>query len=174
VTPYHKTRHGQIILADSLDYMAALKPGSVDLIVTSPPFGLLRKKDYGNVESGDYIEWFKPFGAQFKRLLKSSGSLVIDIGGAWLPGAADPLLVSFRAGNNALPRDGVLSSAGIFLVEPVKASEPRGVGDGTPHKSQGRRQHRVVVFGDALAQSKQPQGISAVQPSDEGTAQEWI
>jgi predicted methyltransferase len=81
---YHKTPHGQIILGDSLDHMAALKSASVDLIVTSPPFGLLRKKDYGNVESGEYIEWLKPFGREFKRLLKSSGSLVIDIGGAWL------------------------------------------------------------------------------------------
>jgi DNA modification methylase len=86
MAPYHKTQHGEIILGDSLDHMAKLKSGSVDLIVTSPPFGLLRKKDYGNVESGEYIEWFKPFGQEFKRILKSSGSLVVDIGGAWLPG----------------------------------------------------------------------------------------
>jgi DNA modification methylase len=86
MAPYHKTQHGQIILGDSLDYMATVKSGSADLIVTSPPFGLLRKKDYGDVESGEYIEWFKPFGQEFKRILKSSGSLVVDMGGAWLPG----------------------------------------------------------------------------------------
>jgi site-specific DNA-methyltransferase (cytosine-N4-specific) len=34
--------------------------GSVDLIMTSPPFGLVRKKSYGNVESGEYVTWFKP------------------------------------------------------------------------------------------------------------------
>jgi hypothetical protein len=84
--PLSQKQSGQIILGDSLDHMATLKSGSVDLIVTSPPFGLLRKKDYGNVESGEYIEWFKPFGQEFKRILKSSGSLVIDLGGAWLPG----------------------------------------------------------------------------------------
>lgn len=78
-----------MVLGNSLDYLAKQKTGSVDLIVTSPPFGLVRKKDYGNVESGDYIEWFKSFGREFKRVLKSTGSLVVDIGGAWIPDLTD-------------------------------------------------------------------------------------
>lgn len=61
-------------------------PQSVDLIMTSPPFGLVRKKDYGNVDADRYVEWFKPFGQAFKRILKPTGSLVIDIGGSWVPG----------------------------------------------------------------------------------------
>jgi site-specific DNA-methyltransferase (cytosine-N4-specific) len=59
---------------------------SVDLIVTSPPFGLLRKKDYGNVSADSYVEWFKPFAKAFRRALKGNGSFVIDIGGAWNSG----------------------------------------------------------------------------------------
>jgi len=59
---------------------------SVDLIMTSPPFGLVRKKTYGNVQSEEYVAWFKQFGHEFKRILKDNGSLVIDIGGAWMPG----------------------------------------------------------------------------------------
>lgn len=74
------------MLGDSLEYMASLQAESLDLIMTSPPFGLVRKKDYGNVESHEYVDWFERFGEQFKRLLKPSGSLVIDIGGAWIPG----------------------------------------------------------------------------------------
>jgi SAM-dependent methyltransferase len=86
-TVYHKTRHGTIVLGDSLSYVAkSLKDSSVDLIVTSPPFGLVRKKKYGNVDAHEYLEWFKPFGREFKRVLKPAGSLVIDIGGAWIPG----------------------------------------------------------------------------------------
>jgi DNA modification methylase len=83
-------------LGDSLDYMAGLQTESVDLIVTSPPFGLVRKKDYGNVESHEYVSWFKQFGIQFKRLLKPSGSLVIDIGGAWIPGQPTRSLYHFE------------------------------------------------------------------------------
>ena len=59
---------------------------SVDLIMTSPPFGLVRKKDYGNVDASDYVEWFKPFGEAFHKALKPQGSLVIDIGGTWISG----------------------------------------------------------------------------------------
>ncbi|MFB3826293.1 MAG: site-specific DNA-methyltransferase [Bryobacteraceae bacterium] len=83
---YFKTKHGSVYLADSLDYLAEVPDASVDLVMTSPPFGLVRKKDYGNVDSDAYVEWFKPFGRELRRILKSSGSLVIDIGGAWIPG----------------------------------------------------------------------------------------
>ncbi len=87
VRAFHRTKLGVIYLGDSLKVLDAhVKPGSVDLIMTSPPFGLVRKKDYGNVDSHEYLEWFRPFGEAFKRILKESGSLVIDIGGAWIPG----------------------------------------------------------------------------------------
>jgi site-specific DNA-methyltransferase (cytosine-N4-specific) len=85
--PFHATKHGTIFHGDSLILLTGkLRPESVDLIVTSPPFGLVRKKAYGNVDASQYLEWFKPFGEAFRRVLKPSGSLVIDIGGAWIPG----------------------------------------------------------------------------------------
>jgi site-specific DNA-methyltransferase (cytosine-N4-specific) len=85
--PFHKTKFGTIYVGDSLLVLQDhLRPKSVDLIMTSPPFGLVRKKDYGNVDSHEYLEWFRPFGQAFKRVLKDSGSLVIDIGGAWISG----------------------------------------------------------------------------------------
>ncbi len=84
---FHKTKAGSIYLGDSRQVLEGqVKPGSVDLIVTSPPFGLVRKKTYGNVDADKYIDWFRPFGKAFHRVLKSTGSLVIDIGGAWIPG----------------------------------------------------------------------------------------
>ncbi len=84
---YHRTRFGRLYLGDALPTLRdRVKAGSIDLIVTSPPFGLVRKKDYGNVNADEYVEWFRPFGQQFKRVLKPNGSLVIDIGGAWIPG----------------------------------------------------------------------------------------
>lgn len=85
--PYFQTESGAIYHGDSLTILDEfLDPHSVDLIVTSPPFGLVRKKDYGNVDADRYVEWFRPFGEVFHRLLKANGSLVIDIGGAWNPG----------------------------------------------------------------------------------------
>src|ERR1700721_229217 len=84
---FHKTKLGTIYHGDSLRFLnEQLEPKSVELIMTSPPFGLVRKKRYGNVDSHEYLEWFKPFGQAFKRILKDNGSLVLDIGGAGIPG----------------------------------------------------------------------------------------
>ena len=83
---FHKAKHGKIILGDSLEVMPTLGDASINLIVTSPPFGLVRKKDYGNADSHEYVEWFRPFGQEFHRILSDDGSLVIDIGGAWISG----------------------------------------------------------------------------------------
>lgn len=94
--PFHETRFGKIIQGDSVDVLATYPNSSVDLVMTSPPFGLVRKKDYGNVEANQYVEWFKPFAAQFHRILKDSGSLVIDIGGSWNKGYPTRSLYHFK------------------------------------------------------------------------------
>jgi site-specific DNA-methyltransferase (cytosine-N4-specific) len=64
--------------------------------MTSPPFGLVRKKSYGNEDADEYCEWFRPFAEGFRRVLKDSGSLVIDIGGAWKPGLPTRSLYHFE------------------------------------------------------------------------------
>lgn len=84
--PYYKTQLGSAYLGNSLELMAELPDESIDLICTSPPFALVRKKEYGNVDAHQYVEWFKGFAREFYRILKPQGSLVIDIGGTWLKG----------------------------------------------------------------------------------------
>jgi site-specific DNA-methyltransferase (cytosine-N4-specific) len=64
--------------------------------MTSPPFALTRKKDYGNEQEDDYLEWFRCFAEQFRRVLKDDGSLVIDLGGAWKPGVPVRSLYHFK------------------------------------------------------------------------------
>ncbi len=91
-----KTHLGQILQGNSLDYLATAEPGSVDLIMTSPPFGLVRKKSYGNEDADAYCEWFRPFAEGMHRALKDDGSLVIDIGGAWKPGLPTRSLYHFK------------------------------------------------------------------------------
>lgn len=85
--PFHRTKLGKIFCADSSVLMPdTLAKDSVDLIMTSPPFGLVRKKDYGNEDADRYVAWFERFAEEFVRVLKPTGSLVIDIGGAWKKG----------------------------------------------------------------------------------------
>jgi len=77
---------GEMYQGNALTYTQTQDSNSVDLILTSPPFGLVRKKAYGNEASEAYCDWFRPFAMEFHRILKESGSLVIDIGGAWEKG----------------------------------------------------------------------------------------
>jgi len=96
-TLFEETNHGQIYLGDSLGLLhRTLDPNSVDLIVTSPPFGLVRKKAYGNEDADQYVKWFRPFAEGMRRVLKNQGSLVIDIGGAWKPGVPTRSLYHFE------------------------------------------------------------------------------
>jgi len=73
-----------------------LPPESVDLAMTSPPFGLVRKKSYGNEDADEYLRWFRPFAQGLQRVLKPRGSAVIDIGGAWKPGMPARSLYHFE------------------------------------------------------------------------------
>jgi site-specific DNA-methyltransferase (cytosine-N4-specific) len=73
---------------DALEVLPALvaRGERVKLIMTSPPFALLRQKAYGNEEADNYIAWFLQFVEHFKQILEPDGSLVIDIGGSWIRG----------------------------------------------------------------------------------------
>lgn len=86
VNPFYETDKGAAFLGDSLNLLKLIPDNSVDLILTSPPFALTRQKEYGNKQEQEYLDWFMQFASEFYRLMKSSGSLVVDLGGAYLPG----------------------------------------------------------------------------------------
>ncbi|MFQ6100038.1 MAG: DNA-methyltransferase [Anaerolineae bacterium] len=94
--PFYVTQYGAAYLGDALVYLRQMERDSVDLIVTSPPFALKRKKEYGNVDAKDYVPWFMVFAVEFKRILKDTGSLVIDIGGSWVKGQPTRSLYHFE------------------------------------------------------------------------------
>ncbi len=92
-----RTLYGSAYWADSVNLMGErVVDESVDLIMTSPPFGLVRKKEYGNADADDYLAWFRPFASHFTRILKPQGSLVIDIGGAWKSGLPTKSLYQYE------------------------------------------------------------------------------
>ncbi len=59
----------------------------VDLIFTSPPYPLNRKKKYGNFSGQEYVDWLCAFGPLFKSLLNPKGSIVIEMGNSWEKGS---------------------------------------------------------------------------------------
>lgn len=93
----HATDLGAIYQGNSLAYLHNhADSDSVNLIMTSPPFGLVRKKAYGNEDAEAYCDWFRPFAEGFKRVLKNDGSLVIDVGGAWKHGTPTRSLYHYK------------------------------------------------------------------------------
>ncbi|MDF2479450.1 MAG: methylase protein [Sphingobacterium sp.] len=61
--------------------------GQVQLIFTSPPFPLNRKKKYDNLNGEEYIMWLESLAPLFKNLLTETGSVVIEMGNAWERGS---------------------------------------------------------------------------------------
>jgi site-specific DNA-methyltransferase (cytosine-N4-specific) len=94
--PYYYTHYGAAYNADALKIIKKIPDSSINLIMTSPPYALVFKKEYGNVDAKDYINWFMKFAVQFHRILKDDGSFVIDIGGSWNKGAPTRSLYQFE------------------------------------------------------------------------------
>lgn len=93
----YKTNMGECVCGDSLELLQTIPDESVDLVVTSPPFALQRKKAYGNEEQDAYVEWLCQFGKLVFQKLKQTGSFVIDIGGAYQKGIPAYALYQFKA-----------------------------------------------------------------------------
>ena len=93
----YRTEAGEAWLGDAVEtFDTRIADESVDLIVTSPPFALQRPKEYGNETQAAYKDWFLPFADEFWRALKPTGSLVIDLGGAWEAGQAVKSIYAFE------------------------------------------------------------------------------
>ena len=69
----------QIICGDCEDVLKRWPDDAVDLIFTSPPYADRRATTYGGVKPGDYVDWFLPKTEQFLRVLKPTGTFVLNI-----------------------------------------------------------------------------------------------
>src|SRR5689334_13050740 len=93
----YRTDLGTAWCGDAVDVLRrSVEADTVDLIVTSPPFALLREKEYGNRGQDEYVSWFQEFADEFWRVLKPTGSLVVDLGSAWEAGSPTKSLYAFE------------------------------------------------------------------------------
>jgi len=68
-----------IFLGDCKEQLKLLPANSVDLIVTSPPYADQRKNTYGGIHTDKYVEWFIPITKQLLRVLKPTGTFILNI-----------------------------------------------------------------------------------------------
>ena len=94
--PSYYTSFGAAYTGDSLDLLNEIPDYSLNLVITSPPFALLREKEYGNKSQADYLEWLAQFGRLVLKKLKDDGSFVMDIGGAYQKGTPTRSLYNFK------------------------------------------------------------------------------
>ncbi len=69
----------EIYLGDSREQLRNIPDNSIDLIITSPPYADQRKNTYGGVSHEKYVEWFLPISVELLRVLKPTGTFILNI-----------------------------------------------------------------------------------------------
>lgn len=69
----------KILLGDSSKKLKEIKENSIDLIITSPPYADQREKTYGGIHPDKYVEWFLPVSKELLRVLKPTGTFILNI-----------------------------------------------------------------------------------------------
>ena len=96
----------------------------VQLIFTSPPFPLNRKKKYGNRQGEAYVKWFASFAPVFRNLLKKDGSIVVELGNAWKPGQPVMSTLALRALLRFLDKGGFHLCQQFVCYNPARLPSP--------------------------------------------------
>lgn len=122
--PVYTTEAGAAYLADALEVLRALPDGSVDAVITSPPYALHFKKEYGNADKADYIAWMLPFAQEIRRVLKDEGSFVLNIGGSYNKGAPTRSLYHFKLLIALVEEVGYHLAQECFWYNPAKMPTP--------------------------------------------------
>jgi len=104
--------------------LAALPENSVDLVMTSPPFALQRQKEYGNHDQEQYVDWLLGFTVGIKRVLKETGSFVLDLGGAYQKGRPVRSLYNYRVLIRLCDEQGWQLAEEFFWYNPAKLPSP--------------------------------------------------
>lgn len=120
----YMTDRGKAIVGDALELMGRLPDNSVNLVITSPPFALQRKKEYGNKDQVEYLDWILAFTQEVQRIIKEDGSFVIDLGGAYQKGIPIRSLYNFRLLIRMCDEQGWKLAEEFFWFNPAKLPSP--------------------------------------------------
>lgn len=122
--PSYSTSLGRSYLGDSLALLPQVEAGSVNLVMTSPPYALHFKKEYGNAPQDEYLDWFRPFAKEIYRVLADDGSFVIDIGGSYRPRVPVRSLYHFKLLVMLCEEFGFHLAQEFFWYNPAKMPAP--------------------------------------------------
>jgi site-specific DNA-methyltransferase (cytosine-N4-specific) len=121
---YYQTELGGAYCGDALDILPSLPDRSVNLILTSPPFPLQKKKAYGNAKPADYVDWFLGFAVHFRRLLVHDGSLVVEFGAGWNKGEPTRSIYQYKVLVELCERFDFKLAQDLYWYNPAKLPTP--------------------------------------------------
>jgi len=124
LTPYYTTASGAAYLQDARQVLARIPDGSVNLVLTSPPYALHFKKEYGNVDKDDYIAWFLTFARDILRVLADDGSFVLNIGGSYNKGTPTRSIYHYKLLVALVEEIGFHLAQECFWYNPAKMPMP--------------------------------------------------
>src|SRR5438445_99609 len=104
--------------------LKSLPTGGVNLVVTSPPYALHFKKEYGNKSKNEYIKWFLPFAREIHRILSDDGSFVLNIGGSYNKGTPTRSIYHFKLLIALVEEIGFHLAQECFWYNPAKMPMP--------------------------------------------------
>jgi DNA modification methylase len=122
--PAYRTHQGASYVADSLKLLSALPSGSVNLVMTSPPYALHFKKAYGNPTKNEYLDWLLPFAKEVRRILRDDGSFVLNIGGSYNPKLPTKSLYQYKVLIALVEEVGFHLAQDCFWYNPAKMPMP--------------------------------------------------
>lgn len=124
INPTYSTPKGTAYCGDSRELLQQLPDNSINLVITSPPFALQRKKEYGNKEQHEYVEWLAEFATIVYKKLRDDGSFVVDLGGAYEKGVPVRSLYNYRVPIHFCDRIGFFLAEDFYWYNPCKLPSP--------------------------------------------------
>ncbi len=122
--PFYSTDFGAAYLGDSLEMLKTIPDGVINAVITSPPYALHFKKEYGNVSKADYVAWFIPFAKEILRILPEDGSFVLNIGGSYNKGLPTRSIYHFKLLVALVEEVGFHLAQECFWYNPAKMPMP--------------------------------------------------
>ena len=122
--PAYYTQLGAAYCGDSRTLLELLPDECINLVMTSPPFALRRKKEYGNEDQSEYVDWLLTFGKAVLPKLRKDGSLVMDLGGAYRKGIPSRSLYNFRVAIRMVDELGYHLAEDFYWFNPSKLPSP--------------------------------------------------
>lgn len=122
--PAYTTANGSAYIGDSINLLAELPDNSINLVMTSPPFALLREKAYGNKDQTEYLDWLTEFAKLVREKLTPDGSFVLDLGGAYQRGVPVRSLYNYRVLIRFCDEVGFHLAEEFFWHNPAKLPSP--------------------------------------------------